>query len=62
MFDNCKNCLIYDVEDDDMLQQLFDEDVIGQPNVPPHYCLYFYNGIPKEVWDGKEKCKHFFDK
>lgn len=58
MFNNCKTCLFYDSYRDKMEQQLYDDDTDGEFISPPHFCIWFNNGIPNDVWNRKTKCIH----
>ena len=62
MFDNCKGCLFYDKFRDEMEQELYDEDIFGKPSTPPHYCIAFINGIPRDIWNGETKCVEYVAK
>ena len=57
---NCTVCFCYDADYDYMFQQGCDDDIVGKRNIPPHYCIDYNNGIPKEIWKGKTKCPHFW--
>jgi hypothetical protein len=48
---NCKGCLLYDAEYDNVLQSLND---IG--NIDDHFCIMYQNGIPEKVWKCEEEC------
>lgn len=61
MVDNCKSCFSYDVEYDELEQQLYDEDIFGKPSTPPHYCISFDNGIPDDIWCGKTQCPRYLN-
>lgn len=54
--ENCKNCILYDSEYDELRQS--GNDVIKDGNAEKHYCRMWKDGIPNEIWDGKTKCQH----
>ena len=54
--ENCKNCIFYDLEYDELRQS--GNDVIKDSNANNHYCRMCKDGIPEEVWNKKTKCQH----
>ena len=63
MFDNCKNCLLYDRRDDEDRRFLNDVKIVDDPNPDKHFCDMWdeenSHVIPKEVWENKTKCKFY---
>lgn len=63
MFDNCKNCLFYDKEDDDMRRSWQDRIIENDTNPDKHFCDEWSKQgyvIPRDIWEGKKKCPYFF--
>ena len=61
MFDNCKNCLFYDREYDEIEQENDDIELLVDPNPNPHFCRAWKQGIPKDIWEHRTKCPHYIN-
>lgn len=59
---NCKNCKYYSKEFDEFRQQFDDVIVVGQENREKHYCIFYNDHIPSEIWGNKENCPYFEQK
>lgn len=62
MFYNCKKCLFYNKERDDLYRAYDDEEPLDGSEPDNHFCIHYKNGIAKEIWHNKEKCPHYVEK
>jgi len=62
MFDNCKSCLFYYKDYDDMYREEDDELPYDGSHPDNHFCISFQDGIPKDIWHNKTKCPHYVAK
>lgn len=51
--ENCKNCIFYDVEYDNLIQSGNDKT-----NKEKYYCRMWKDGIPTDISNDKIKCKY----
>ena len=62
MFDNCKTCLFYDKEYDDICRVEDDELSLDGSLPDNHFCMMWNDNeevIPKDVWKNRTKCPHY---
>lgn len=59
MFDNCKDCMFYDKDRDDLYREYDDEMPLDGSIPDNHFCVRFQSGIAKEVWEHKAKCPYY---
>ena len=59
MFKNCKDCMFYNKERDELYRS--DDDELNLDGSLPdnHFCIRFRDGITKNVWRGITKCSHY---
>lgn len=53
-YPNCKDCIEYDEIMDGILTPCDDEEAWNR-----HYCLSYKEGIPENIWKGKERCPEY---
>ena len=59
MFDNCKNCMFYDKDRDDLYRAYDDEMELDGSFPDNHFCIHFENGIAKDIWEHRSECPHY---
>ena len=59
MFPNCKMCMFYNRERDE-LYRCEDDELKPNGSFPNnHFCIRFRDGIPKTIWYHLKKCPHY---
>lgn len=59
---NCKNCLFYDKEYDQLLQSGDDLIIIGQETKKKHDCRMYEGSIDDQILSGETECEHYVAK
>lgn len=54
----CKTCIFYKKEYDEMRQSWDDIIVIGQDYIVKHYCGLYDKGIPASIVNDAKKCEY----
>lgn len=62
MFPNCKKCLFYSRERDDLYREYDDEEPMDEGESDNHFCIHYKNGIAKGIWNNTTKCQHYVAK
>lgn len=52
---NCENCMFYSQEHSDFIAQFQDSAAVNE-KPKEHFCMIFSDGIPGDVWAGKQEC------
>ena len=65
--EQCKNCIFFDKEYDELRQEYNDVVYAQQEIKEKHFCRLYWDitqggVIPQEVWENKVKCKYFVSK
>ena len=60
--ENCKSCIFYDSDYDELRQSGNDVRIIGQEDIEKHYCIMYDGHIDPAIIDGERQCEHFIPK
>ena len=61
LMEQCKKCLCYDKEYDDM--RMTGNDVLHEDERDhAHFCPIYTDGIPERIANGQTKCESFWDR
>ena len=53
---SCKECLFYKQEYSDFIEQ-YEDSTADKAKPKEHFCQIYTDGIPSNIWNGKETCK-----
>ena len=56
--ENCKRCIFYDKEYDELKQSWDDKVIIGQEQQTKHYCRMYDDPINPDIYTGKTPCEY----
>ena len=58
---DCKNCLLYNADVDEMKRSGLDVLVVGKEEPDEHFC-FAYSPIPEGVFDGGKDCEQYLQR